>query len=235
MNARNRFGDTALMIAALNGHLDFVEEAARARRRRQPDGLDRAHLRGDRRPRRDRSLPARRGRRHRCGVAERHDGADDGGARRPAVDRRSPDCARRGRQSSQRQNDASALDWAKRSNEPRLDRAPAARRREGLRERIDGRAGRQRRRLAQRDVPRARGPFRGAAAFETAPPTLRRSIVGIRSGSTPIIRRAPLKRFCQKRRVDRRDLDFASAPRRVDETVVAEVDADMREREVGAC
>jgi hypothetical protein len=31
--------------------------------------------------------------------------------------------------------------------------------------------------------------------------------------------------------VDRRDLDFASAPRRVNEPVVADVDAHMRERE----
>ena len=61
-NARNRFGDTAIMVAALNGHLDVVEDAARARRRARRPRLDAADLRGDRRARRRRALPARRGR-----------------------------------------------------------------------------------------------------------------------------------------------------------------------------
>ena len=57
------------------------EEAAGARRRRQASGLERFDLRRDGRPRRGGSLPSRRGRGSECGIAERDDGADDGGAR----------------------------------------------------------------------------------------------------------------------------------------------------------
>ena len=84
----NAFGDTALMMAALHGQLDIVKKLRARRRRVDPPGLDAADLRGDRRPRRDRPLPAGRRCEDRRGVAERDDRADDGGARGEVLDRR---------------------------------------------------------------------------------------------------------------------------------------------------
>ena len=58
-NSANRFGDTPLMLAALNGHLDIVRALQAARRRRQSARLDAADLCRHRRARRRRHVSAR--------------------------------------------------------------------------------------------------------------------------------------------------------------------------------
>ncbi len=66
----------------------IVQDAADPRRGARCARLDAAHLRGDQRPDRGGALPARLGRQGQRGLTQRHDRADDGGARRPRGNRR---------------------------------------------------------------------------------------------------------------------------------------------------
>ena len=62
------------------------------------------------------------GREHQRRVAERHDGADDGGARGIGSTRRELLIARGADVNHRNENGASALDWAKRGNEVDLEK-----------------------------------------------------------------------------------------------------------------
>jgi Ankyrin repeats (3 copies) len=76
VNLRNKWGDSALMVAALNGH-DKVVRYLRGKGR-----MDGFALRGGQWPRRSREVFAGSGSQSGCVVADRHQPAHDGSARK---------------------------------------------------------------------------------------------------------------------------------------------------------
>ena len=100
VNAKNRFGDTPLMAAALNGHLEIVRKLRAQGADIEPRGW--TPLIYGRARRRRRLLAGSRRQRQRA-VAERYDSADDDGPRRARVDVRPADAPRRRHSASQRE------------------------------------------------------------------------------------------------------------------------------------
>jgi hypothetical protein len=213
VNIRNPFGDSAIMVAAIGGRLAIVKKLyARGAEINHPGWTPLIYAatggHADVAPLSDRCRRQRQ-----CGIAERNDGADDGGARRACavvdllLERgRTSDIATR----TVRRRWA----WAKRGGFDAIERALRRRGAEGLKGPLcraltmrSRRRGTHRRRICRRGLRRA--DQLGHKRDQPARAVVALLPIALRHGD---------------------DLDLPAAMRSVDEAIVAKVNANMRKR-----